>query len=154
MEEERSASPRSPQEADMSEIHRRYFLVLVVIVIFAGVFSYSTPAAVYRMLHAHEDGLSPMTYSVVSDGAPGGSAALPDNVGTLIAGAKCTHMVQKDAEMADGSIIVYPAEQTGYALVFLPDGEGYVYAEDAGKFRGKVTDDGGAIYAAVSALEK
>ncbi|MEA4814488.1 hypothetical protein SDC9_164297 [bioreactor metagenome] len=153
MEENYKDIPQTPQEANMSEIHHRYFIVLVIIVIFAGVFSYSTPASMTKMLHTHEDGVTPMTYAVVSENGEGTVASVPEDVETLIAGAKCKHMVQQDADIAEGCVVFFPSEDTDYGVVFFPDGSGYTYSRSAMKLRGKVIDDDGTIYYAVSALK-
>jgi hypothetical protein len=154
MDEEYKNLPQTPQEANMSEVHRRYFIALLIIVALVATFSYQTPSAMYRMLHAHQDGLAPMTYSVVSGGAQRARKTLPDEVETAVAAAKCNHMVQKDANKTDGCVLVFPKEDTGYGVVFFPDGSGYTYSVSENKLRGKVIDDGGTIYAAVSALAK
>ncbi len=152
MEENYKDMPQTPQEANMSEIHHRYFIVLVIIVIFAGVFSYSTPASMTKMLHTHENGVTPMTYAVVGENGEGAVSSVPEDVETLIADAKCKHMVQQDADIGEGCVVFFPGEDTDYGVVFFPDGSGYTYSRGAMKLRGKVVDDGGAIYSAVSAL--
>lgn len=153
MEENYKDMPQSPQEANMSEIHHRYFIMLVVIIIFAGVFSYSTPASMTKMLHTHDSGVTPMTYAVVGENGDGAVEPVPDDVEALIAGAKCKHMVQKGADIGEGCVVFFPSEDTDYGVVFFPDGSGYTYSRSAMKLRGKVLDDDGAIYSAVSGLK-
>lgn len=58
--------------------------------------------------------------------------------------ARANHILQQDAVFEPGAIVVYPDEDTNYALYAAPDGA-YVFALDKNKFRYRV-QDGADLY--------
>lgn len=130
----------------IEEVHRRYYILLVIGVILVGAVSFVSPVRMMRALHCDKD-YAEFTYSIVSAGAPAEETVLPQEAVALIKEYSTAHIVQKDAVFDADGIVIYPQEDTNYAL-YLTQEESFVYATDRNKFRYQVKDDG-ALYQAV-----
>ena len=68
----------------------------------------------------------------------------------VLTARSASHMLQQDAVFEGGAIVVYPSENTNYAL-YVSESGSYVFAEDDSKFRFQVKDDSGDLYSLLSA---
>lgn len=141
--------PQTPQEANMAEIHRKYWLVLLIIVFCVGIFSYQAPISMAKALHSTADEIH-FTIGTADETGSAPLVNLSDELTETLLRQKCNHMVQKDADIGNGDIVIHPDEDSGYAIVFFSDGTGYVYATDAMKLRCAIVDKKGELYSAVS----
>lgn len=162
MEDRRSAYPTkdTPQhnildgpnmrtESDpIHVVHKRYWLLLVVAVVIIGLYSFYMPASMMTALH-YDKQEGHFSY-VILDSSFETAAELPREQATSLNAEAVTvlnsystaHMLQQDAVFdSENAIVVYPDEDTNYALYATPDAS-YIFAIDKSKFRYQVKDDG------------
>ena len=88
------------------------------------------------------------SYALVHDAAapvpPEAALPLSAEASDALQKARANHILQQDAVFEPGAIVVYPDEDTNYALYAAPDGA-YVFALDKNKFRYRV-QDGADLY--------
>lgn len=131
-------------------VHKRYYLLLVVGVLLVGAASYLSPVGMMRALHCDKN-CTEFTYSMVSNEAPADSAGLPEEAVALLKNCSTSHMIQKDAVFGTGGILIYPQEETNYAL-YLAEDSAFVYATDQNKFRYQVKNSADLYEAVLACL--
>lgn len=130
------------------DVHRRYWMMLVVGVVCVGLYFFYTPASMTSALHCNQQETA-FSY-VIADGAYDTAADLPSTEAAalnaeavdILKSYSTSHMLQQDAVFdSENAIVIYPDEDTNYALYATPD-VSYVFALDKSKFRYQVKDDG------------
>lgn len=170
MEDRRSAFPGKDYEPDcepqhnildgpymrtenesIDVVHKRYWALLVVAVICIGLFSFYAPTSMMQALHCDKDETS-FVYTLVEDSAAfSRDQSKPLNAAAVdvLKARSASHMMQQDAVFdSDHAIVVYPAEDTDYAL-YATEEAAYVFAIGQEKFRYQIKGDDGALYQAL-----
>lgn len=142
------------EHAPIQEIHRRYYILLVIGVIAIALFSFYMPVSVQAALHCPRNETS-YVYTVYDAPSVGNAVPrredmtlqpVPNDAVELLVGVRASHMIQRDFTWDDaGGVVLYPAEDTDYALYLSADGA-YVYAVGSGKVRYRLNDEDNALY--------
>lgn len=140
--------PNMPTHSDpINVVHRRYWALLAVAVVGIGLFSFYSPVRMVAALHCSAEKPN-FSYALVHDAAapvpPEAALPLSAEASDALQKARANHILQQDAVFEPGAIVVYPDEDTNYALYAAPDGA-YVFALDKNKFRYRV-QDGADLY--------
>lgn len=152
-------SPVMRAENDsIHNVHRRYWMLLVIGVVCVGLYSFYAPVSMTSALHCANGQNVSFSYLILEEDCisaaalPARAEALPLNAEAeaVLTARSASHMLQQDAVFEGGAIVVYPSENTNYAL-YVSESGSYVFAEDDSKFRFQVKDDSGDLYSLLSA---
>lgn len=140
--------PNMPTHNDpINVVHKRYWALLAVAVLGIGLFSFYSPVGMTSALHCSAENAG-FSYVLVHDAgiflSPGEAVPLSAEATEALQRTRTNHMLQQNAVFEAGAIVVYPDEDTNYALYAAPEGA-YVFALDKNKFRYRV-QDGAALY--------
>ena len=166
MEDRRSAFPGKDYEADdhnildgpyvrtenepIHVVHKRYWALLAVGVVAIGCVSFYSPASMTSALHCSSDETQFVYATAADDFSRAAAQPLNQEAVEVLTSYSTAHMLQQEASLdAADAIVIYPAEDTNYALYASSEGS-YVFALDQNKYRYSVKDDG-SFYASLSA---
>ena len=123
-------------------VHKRYWALLVVAVAALGLYSFYTPVSIPNALHCDKTGAG--YFYALTGGVPSRDSVQPlsDTAAAVLEDYSAFHILQQDAVFDSAeAIVIYPAEDTNYALYATPEAS-YVFAVDKEKFRYQIRDDG------------
>ena len=123
-------------------VHKRYWALLVAAVVIIALFSFYSPASMTGALHCSSDETQ-FVYATASDNFSRAQAQPLNQAATeILLSYSTSHMLQQEAVFdVQDAIVIYPAEDTNYALYATPEAS-YIFAVDQNKYRYRVNDDG------------
>ena len=125
-------------------------LILAVGVVAIGCVSFYSPASMTSALHCSSDETQFVYATAADDFSRAAAQPLNQEAVEVLTSYSTAHMLQQEASLdAADAIVIYPAEDTNYALYASSEGS-YVFALDQNKYRYSVKDDG-SFYASLSA---